>query len=488
MKKLFYPLVLFFVSLLILESCEQREFKREKAVVTKEMNEIGVTGAIATGLIIDLGENGIVYEYGHCWGTSPLPTVENGFKTVQQNSNSTGEYISELTDLDAKTKYYIRAYVKSGSAFVYGEQLEFTTGEMLLATLLNVDAIDIGPTSIKMSCEINDIGEGSILITEYGHCWSSSSTAPTKEQNDGKTTYYDTNNSVEFTSLFLGLSTVSNYYVRAYATNEAGTVYSNTVNVTTLHPGESSGLIFVTVEGGQFNMGSAEFVNTIPIHDVNLSSYKISTVEVTNEMYADFINRYSHDQVLIGENIDKRMVRFSKEFDGKYWGVFKSTDEWVVGTSGFEKYPVVRVSWYGANEFCEFFGGRLPTEAEWEYAALGGNQSQNYQFSGSDNAAEVAWYGENIPMGSTHQTGNKKSNELGIFDMSGNVAEWCSDWYGEDYYDSSPLLNPQGPNGTEKIYRGGAWDNTENYIKIKRRGMSDPDAVYNSIGFRMVID
>ncbi len=143
--------------------------------------------------------------------------------------------------------------------------------------------------------------------------------------------------------------------------------------------------------------------------------------------------------------------------------------------------PVEKVSWNDVQEFIKKLNQktghnyRLPTEAEWEYAARGGQQSNGYKYSGSNNLDEVGWYwknsGDDYLSGDwdwdkikknhckTHKVGQKKANELGIYDMSGNVWEWCSDWYGSDYYKSSPERDPQGPfNGRNRVNRGGGRD------------------------------
>lgn len=159
------------------------------------------------------------------------------------------------------------------------------------------------------------------------------------------------------------------------------------------------------------------------------------------------------------------------------------------------KCPVESVSWNDVQKFIRKINKmtgrkfRLPTEAEWEFAARGGTLTKGFQFSGSTNEInDVAWYFDNSKK-STHPVGLKQSNELGIYDMSGNVWEWCSDYYSDTYYAESPASNPTGPTeGKHRIVRGGAWFYYKRYCGLSIRGWTVPYDRSNYFGFRLAHD
>ncbi len=211
----------------------------------------------------------------------------------------------------------------------------------------------------------------------------------------------------------------------------------------------------IPVEGGTFMMGrktTSYEGSDEKEHQVTLSSYSIGKYQVTQEEW----------EAVMGDN--------PSEFKGA-------------------KLPVENVSWNQCQEFIKKINHitgkkfRLPTEAEWEYAARGGDKSRGYKFAGSDTIEDVAWYTNNS-RSKTHKVGAKQPNELGLYDMSGNVWEWCQDWYGD--YDSSVLTNPAGSSsGSSRVSRGGSWCHYAGSCCVLFRGLNSPGSRFNYLGFRL---
>ena len=152
--------------------------------------------------------------------------------------------------------------------------------------------------------------------------------------------------------------------------------------------------------------------------------------------------------------------------------------------------PVEKVSWNDCQEFIKKLNAltgrefRLPTEAEWEYAARGGNKSKGYKYSGSNTIGYVAWYTNNSS-NKPHEVKGKRANELGLYDMSGNVWEWCGDRYGS--YSGSSQTDPAGPSsGSFRVLRGGFWYSNARYCRVSYRSNCHPDYHYNYLGLRLV--
>ncbi|MBN2357268.1 SUMF1/EgtB/PvdO family nonheme iron enzyme [candidate division KSB1 bacterium] len=245
----------------------------------------------------------------------------------------------------------------------------------------------------------------------------------------------------------------------------------------------------VFVEGGEFMMGSNQDLSyTNPEHLVLLSDFYIDKYEVTVEQFCEFLNERAN-QV---EDIETYIWMKPVDWKNADISQIEMLGDRFFPKSEFNHHPVTFVSWYGAQAYAQWAGKRLPTEAEWEYAARGGVKSRGYEYSGSNNPHEVAWHMTNSG-NKTHPIGRKKPNELGIFDMSGNVEEWCADWYGHDYYEKGDYKNPQGPASKKeynrgRVVRGGAYSKAFGYCACHVRADSSPDYIYSpAIGFRCVL-
>ena len=218
----------------------------------------------------------------------------------------------------------------------------------------------------------------------------------------------------------------------------------------------------IDVEGGTFTMGftgetpTSEEENALPAHQVTLSSYNIGETEVTQALWV----------AVMGNN------------PSQYTGDLNR--------------PVETVSWNDCQEFITKLNQmtgmtfRLPTEAEWEFAARGGNMSHGYMYSGSNTLNDVAWNSNNNSTNITQPVGQKSPNELGLYDMSGSVWEWCNDYYGE--YSANAQTNPTGPtSGSDRVARGGSFFNSEGGHRVWFRNHSSADQVADGLGFRLAL-
>ena len=220
----------------------------------------------------------------------------------------------------------------------------------------------------------------------------------------------------------------------------------------------------ILVKSGTFYMGAQKddpnapnydeeaWSREAPVHQVTLSDYYIAEAEVTQELW----------KAVMGSN--------PSHFEG-------------------DKRPVEQTTWYDCQNFINALNQltglnfRFPTEAEWEFAARGGNESHGYKYSGSDNIDEIAWYSADGKKTSDVMT--KSPNELGIYDMSGNVMEWCSDAFGD--YSSEHQIDPTGPNGVDRVVRGGCCLSTATYCRIALRNFLHPGGTSYGIGMRLAL-
>jgi sulfatase modifying factor 1 len=229
------------------------------------------------------------------------------------------------------------------------------------------------------------------------------------------------------------------------------------------------------------------FENETPRHKVYLDDFYMDVYEVTNAQYARFLNEYGGNTDAAGHQL--------LDIDSDYC-LIEGTGNTYRPKAGYENHPVIEVSWYGAAAYAQFYGKRLPTEAEWEKAARGGLVGKRYPWGDELDPGKANCNADLVGSRSfavedmlkyLKPVGSFPPNGYGLHDMAGNVWEWCADWYSGTYYADSPRENPQGPgSGTRRVLRGGSWGSLADYLRAASRGDSVPSSTGSLVGFRCV--
>lgn len=222
--------------------------------------------------------------------------------------------------------------------------------------------------------------------------------------------------------------------------------------------------VMLSIVGGSYFLGSNSAKDEMPVHKVSVSDFKMSKYPVTVGQWKIYC--------------DSNNIKMSEP---PSWG-------WI------DNHPMVKINWNEASAYCVWLSKvsgkkyRLPTEAEWEYAARGGNLSGKTLYSGSKMPIEVAWFSStNAMLNGTRQVGTKAANELGLYDMSGNVWEFCGDNYKK--YENAELTNPSIQSGSSfRVVRGGSWFSSEEQCRVSKRYFIDANKRYNDYGFRVVCE
>ena len=394
---------------------------------------------------------GATYTFNGNWNSHDLITLNTGTYHVVGKSTAEGESIQEKC------------------SFVFDEVCDINVSSSMVTLHATYDCflLIFNSTDIQTLQNHNGtiLSSFSSLGTSYKYAFVKDQLYQTDKKSDayilGKYT-----DGAEF-KVFTGNLEFEKgkYYVYNSVSNgfdlpemEEGNVSNHDV-ITVNVKGISFNMVYV--EGGTFQMGATTEQGSDaksdenPVHQVTLSSYYIGTTEVTQELW----------EIVMGSN--------PSEYKGS-------------------NLPVENVYWDDCQEFIKKLNAqtemnfRLPTEAEWEYAARGGGKSLSYKYSGSNTLGDVAWYLNNCGTPPTHPVGTKQANELGLYDMSGNVWEWCQDWYGS--YSSSAQTNPTGASsGTKRVSRGGGWSSDARHCRVSCRISNMQSYRLNDLGLRLVL-
>ncbi|MDP4819437.1 MAG: SUMF1/EgtB/PvdO family nonheme iron enzyme, partial [Saprospiraceae bacterium] len=410
-------------------------------VTTDVHSALTDSSAVSGGNVVDDGGTPVTAR-GLVWGRGTGPTLDS-LKTV--NGSGNGTFTATIPNLDPETRYYVRAYATNARGTTYGNEVTFLTPAGLpRVTTLSISSL----TDSSAVAAGNVLSDRGASVTARGIIWGTGANLTLDS-----TIVAGGSGTGLFSGNISGLSPNTKYYVRAYATNAVGTRYGNVVSFTTP-------ISMVLVQGGTFTMGcTPEQVGDCDAdenypHDVTLSTFYLGRYEVTQAAW----------EAVMGSNPSSRVA--------------------------CPTCPVETVSWDDVQEYITRlnietgFDYRLPTEAEWEYAARGGIASNGYKYAGGDGVDSIAWYLTNAS-GQTQEVGQKTPNELDLYDMSGNVWEWVSDRY-EGIYDSVAVTNPTGPaSGTQRVVRGGSWFALEADLRVSERSAFGPTDSQPIIGFRL---
>jgi formylglycine-generating enzyme required for sulfatase activity len=249
----------------------------------------------------------------------------------------------------------------------------------------------------------------------------------------------------------------------------------------------------IAIDGGSYTAGctpeqGAECKTERPPREVSVGSFKLTKTEITNAQYCQFLNACHVDGYGWYNNrrlMDIFDVNIQISYVGKQWQPKR----------GYENHPMVCVTWFGAEAYCTAAGGRLPTATEWEFAARGGNKSGKYKYAGGNTLKQTAWHAANSANHS-HPVAKLQPNELGLYDMSGNVWEWCSDVFAAEVADGNDDDDSEKddylPDATDeevvRILCGGCWYDDEQYCRVSFRDGTIAGTSDNGNGFRMAMD
>ncbi|MBP5557187.1 MAG: SUMF1/EgtB/PvdO family nonheme iron enzyme [Bacteroidales bacterium] len=439
-------------------------------VINLSVDSVTAHSAVATYQVVSCEGSPTVN--GICISTHPDASLSDATLLV---GNGIGTFQMLIDSLTPYTTYYVRAYATNTVGTSYSEEVTFSTeADVPLVQTIGVPEIS-NVFAIATGNVISD--NGSPIVTR-GICWSTTNQPTISDSvasNDGTLG--------QFSLPINNLDPGQNYFIRAFATNDIGTGYGDVVTFRTLNTENINGFDvswndsvtpdqqevirqilnnMVIVAGGNATIGSTQQENESPVHTAKINTFGIGKYEVTQKEWSQIVN--------------------IPEVSSQWSNTYGLGDTFPAYNFSYDQFQLF------ISRLCELtsLSFRMPTESEWEYAARGGIHANNYQYSGSDIVENVAWYTNNANS-SSHAVGGKDANSLGIYDMSGNVWEWCSDWYG--MYSPGTYSNPTGSsNGTARVMRGGCWYFNEDYCRVSARYSSSPSNTFITYGGRLAID
>lgn len=442
------------------------------SVASVTVSDIGVGKASFSSTLTGTG-NGAVSDCGFCYSTSANPTTADAKVSY---GKAIGSFGKTVTGLNENTTYHVRAYAVNELGTAYSEDVIFKTLEVTAPVLSGVTMGAISNTFAEMSASVTSVGNGTLRDAGFVYSTNQYPTLDDQYITCGKIT--------SLNIIVQGLIPETKYYVRAYATNEKGTSYGAETSFTTtkmvVNPyttitvETSYGSVqfdMAKVDGGTFTMGAQSssasqsnydkdaYNDEKPVHSVTVSTFYMGKTEVTQQLWYVVMGSYPNVSSAYGLG---------------------------------EDYPVYNVTYSQCEQFINKLNSltgrtfRMPTEAEWEFAARGGNNSNGYKYSGSGTVGTAAWYSGNSG-NKMHPVAQKQANEVNLYDMSGNVWEWCSDWYGN--YSMSSQVNPTGAtSGPGRVIRGGGYNDAATECRVSVRSNAVANSSFTTLGLRLVME
>ena len=442
-----YTVLVGVVFVWLMSSCNRDLDANLPKVTTNSVLSLTESSFECGGMVVSDGGFSVL-KRGICWSSIGEPTAASENKT--EDGVGLGLFLSRITGLTPETKYYYRAYATNSEGTSYGEESFIITKKSLLVPSVSTNQVSaIELTTAEAGGNITSNGGESIV--RCGVCWDVNPN-PTTSLATKIVLNYTT---PSFTCDLSGLNYSTVYHIRAFAVNSKGVAYGEdrTFNTKTMPE-----MAMTSIVGGTFQMGSSNgFSNEMPVHTVTLSNFKMGTKEVTVEL----------------------------------WNAVMPSSE---NRNELNNLPISGISLNDAMEFLNRLAlatnknYRLPTESEWEYVAGEGSGVRTLYATGTNDSAsfvERAWYAVNSD-NMIHPVATLAPNKLGIYDMGGNVLEWCSDWYGD--YSSATTVNPKGAtSGTKKVLRGGSFADPAANCRTSIRQYLAPNQLNSQTGFRIAL-